>query len=267
MRRMSMLRSLVLLLLLACTPMVGAAPGSAGAAPASEARGSNKWPASGRIVFEVLRGENGLKLGEAQHVWEHDGRRYTMETVLETTGLAGMLYDFRYVQRSEGLVSNDGLRPTRFGVEQAGKEPEAARFDWKEGKVTIERRGRASDHPISSPDQDVLSVWHLVGVRKGRPPPAELTVVTGRTAAPATFAVLGDETITIPAGRIDALKVRVKARSGKLTIDLWLSKAHSLLPVRILMTDHKGEVLDQRAVSIDRSTARDTPDEGRHAQE
>jgi len=229
--------------------------------------GGGGWPTSGRIVFEVLRGENGVKLGEARHVWKHDGVRYTMETAVETTGLAGMLYDFNYVQHSEGLVRADGLQPIRFGVEQGGRAPEAASFDWKAGRVTIERRGRTREYPIRPMDQDALSVWHLIGVRNGRQPSVELTLVTGRAAAPATFEVIGHEAVRIPLGSIDALKVRVRARSGKLVMDMWLSQAHDLLPVRVLMTDHKGEVLDQRAISFDRDAARGAVHKERNAQE
>jgi hypothetical protein len=254
-----------LALLLACIT-VFADSGATGTTATPEGSGDGSWPETGRIVFEVLRGENGVKLGEAQHVWKHDGVRYTMETVVETTGLAGMLYDFRYVQHSEGLVRADGLQPIRFGVEQRGKAPEAASFDWKAGRVTIERRGRTREYPIRTMDQDALSVWHLIGVRNGRHPSGELTLITGRTAAPATFEVIGHEAVRIPLGSIDALKVRVRARSGKLVTDMWLSQAHDLLPVRVLMTDHKGEVLDQRAISLDRDTAHGGPHKGKNAE-
>jgi len=255
-----------LALLLACFTVL-ADSGATGTTAAPEGSGGGSWPEAGRIVFEVLRGENGVKLGEARHVWKHDGVRYTMETVVETTGLAGMLYDFSYVQHSEGLVRADGLRPVRFGVEQRGKAPEAASFDWKAGRVTIERRGRTRGYPIGELDQDVLSVWHLIGVRHGRQPSGELTLVTGRTAAPATFEVIGHETVRIPLGSVDALKVRVRARSGKLVMDMWLSTAHDLAPVRVLMTDHKGEVLDQRAVSFDSDAARAGTHKEKNAQE
>ncbi len=221
--------------------------------PASNAAG---WPVSGAIVFEVLRGENGLKIGEAHHSWRYGGQDYRMENALETTGLAAMLADFRYVQRSEGRVTVDGLRPDRFSVERQGREPESARFDRTKGIVAIERRGRVREHPIAADDQDVLSIWHLFGLQRGRSYPSEIGLVSNREAVQATIEVIGPEALRVPAGRMDTLKVRIAARSGKLRIDLWLSEAHDLLPVRILMTDDKGQVLDQRAMSIERSEAR-----------
>lgn len=209
------------------------------------------WPAGGEIVFEVLRGDGGMKLGEGVHRWKHDGRRYEMSTQLETTGLAAVLIDFRYTQRSEGRVIEAGLQPQLFSVDQRGREPERATFDWDAGSVLIERRkGRKETFALAKGDLDVLSVWHLVSLRGGRELPAELSLVNNRNAAPTTIEVVGRESLQLPVGRVDALHVKLRARSGKLAIDLWLSEAHAWMPLRILMQDDKGEVLDQRAISV-----------------
>lgn len=222
----------------------------ASAAAANEATPA-EWPREGEIRYDVMRGEGGVKLGEAVHTWEHDGRRYDMRTTVETTGLAGLLYSFRYVQRSEGVVHEDGLRPTSFRVEQNGREPENAAFDWTKREVLITRsKGRKTTAALSPGDQDVLSVWHLVGLRDGKDLPTELTLVTNRKAAVATMEVVGREVLQLPMGALDTLHVRLRADESSLAIDLWLSERHRLLPVRILMEDGKGEVLDQQAVAI-----------------
>lgn len=208
------------------------------------------WPESGQIRYDVLHGDGGIKLGEAEHRWQHDGHRYQMQTELQTTGLAGMLYNFHYVQHSEGLVEDGMLRPELFRVVQRGREPELARLDWSTLEATIERRGRVRTSPIAANDQDVLSVWHLFGLLQDRVIPQHLSVVTNRRVSPVAITLLDAERVRLPVGELATKRVRVAALSGKLTIELWLSEAHGLVPVRILMTDDKGEVLDQRAVSI-----------------
>lgn len=207
------------------------------------------WPDSGELVFDVMRGANGIKLGEARHAWSHDAGRYTMTLALETTGLAGMIYDFRYTQHSEGRVTSGGLQPERFDVTQSGRKPERAEFDWAARKVRVERKGQATYHALQSGDQDVLSVWHLFALAPDSVP-ERLLLVTNRRATPSTITALGQEPVAVPAGRFDARRFRVRADTGKLTIDLWLADAQATVPVRLLMTDDKGQVLDLQARTL-----------------
>lgn len=216
--------------------------------PAASAR-SPAWPEAGEIVFDVLKGADGIKLGEARHAWAHDAARYTMTLALETTGLAGMLYDFRYTQRSEGWITAEGLRPERFDVTQSGRKPERADFDWTAAKVRVERKGQATFHDLRAGDQDVLSVWHLFALA-GANVPEKLLLVTNRRAAPTTITRLAQERVVVPAGSFDAPRYRVRADTGKLTIDLWLAGGAQPVPVRLLMTDDKGQVLDLQARTL-----------------
>lgn len=208
------------------------------------------WATSGMIRYDVLRGDGGLKLGEAEHRWQQSGGRYEMQTTLETTGLAAVLYDFSYVQHSEGRIVEGRLRPELFRVVQRGRDPETARIDWDASKVVIERKGRVKEESVSEGDQDVLSVWHVLATSAGRALPASLSLVSNRRVSGASLSVIGQEMITLPAGTMEAQRVKLQARSGRLTIELWLAERHRLAPVRILMTDDKGEVLDMRAVDI-----------------
>lgn len=219
------------------------------------AAGLADWAPTGEIHYDVMRGENGLKLGEALHRWKHDGERYHMQTEVETTGLAGLLYSFRYVQTSEGSIVNGGLQPKRFRVEQSGRDIEQASFDWADKEVLIERsRGRSATHALEVGDQDVLSVWHLVALEGVDALRGELSLVTNRRVSEADVTVVGRESLRLPMGEVAAVRVTARARSGALKIDMWLSEQHDLLPVRILMEDDNGEVLDQQATRLSRGS-------------
>ncbi len=256
MRRRVVLLRVLGIAALAALPWLGVQTAEAAAVRAGTAGGALPgWPAAGRIDFEVRRGEGGMKLGEAHHRWSHDGSRYRMETVLETTGLAAMLVDFRYTQRSEGRISARGLVPEQFRVEQAGRAPESARFDWAAGTVAIERKGNVTEAPIRAGDQDLLSVWHLLAAAEGRAVPDEVNLVTNRRISAASVAMLERETVRLPMGTFPMQRYRVQAKSGKLTVDLWVSEAHEWVPLRIMITDDKGMVLDQRALSFDTGAA------------
>ncbi len=210
-----------------------------------------QWPREGRIAYKVLYGENGPQLGEARHAWSHDGSRYRMETVVETTGVAAMLYSFHYVQKSEGRVLASGLRPERFVVDRRGRKLEVAEFDWNALQVSIHRKSRVRTAELHPGDQDVLSLSHQIGAVAGSPRADKLTVVTSKVAEPSTVEVVGREQVRLPVGTIDAVRLKARADDGSLALDIWLDPGRHYLPVRVLMTDDKGEVLDQQAQSVE----------------
>lgn len=212
---------------------------------------TEKLPDEGKIQFQVIHGGTGLEVGEAEHRWRYSGERYQMSNSVKTTGVAAMLADFHYVQRSEGDVLQNALRPQRFIVDQRGRERESAEFDWADQTVLVTRRkNRQERYPLAEGDVDVLSVWHLAAVSGMDNLPKTLSAVNNRNSSPATLTRLGVKTIQLPMGAFEAQHVRLKASSEKLTIDLWLSSEHASLPLRVLLTDKKGKTLDLRATEV-----------------
>ena len=61
----------------------------------------------------------------------------------------------------------------------------------------------------------------------------------------------GKESLSLPIGKVETLRLRAHAEDGGLNIRIWLSVDHGLLPVRIRIEDEKGGVLDQRAAAIE----------------
>lgn len=209
------------------------------------------WPREGRIVYRVMMGDKGFEVGQATHQWSHDTRRYDMRVELKTTGVAALMRSFQYTQRSEGEVGDRGLRPQRFTVEQRGRASDAVDFDWEAGEATIRRGNRAPRTARILPgDQDVLSLWHQVGIVGANGLPATLTVLTNKSAKPALLEVVGPEGLRLPIGRLDTLRLRAQAEDGSLTIDIWLASRYGMLPVRIRIADDEGEVLDQQAIQL-----------------
>lgn len=209
-----------------------------------------RWPRRGDIRFRVMLGEPGFEVGEARHEWTHDRKRYQMSVSLETTGVVDLFRKLRYRQHSEGRVGPKGLQPDRFGVDQSGRKPESAEFDWDGGQVTMRRGDRTRTAPIEPGDQDVLSLWHQLGIVGVAGLPQELNVVSGKSAKRSVLEAVGVERPVLPIGQLEALRVRARALDGKLSIDIWLARDYGMLPVRIRIVDEKGEVLDQQAVEL-----------------
>lgn len=219
------------------------------------AEAAKAWPASGRIVYRVYYGDDGVPLGRTTHRWKHAAGRYRMQSLVETTGMAALFKDFRYLQRSEGTVSKGGLRPERYSVDQKGKPKQQARFDWKRGEVRIDRGDSHREAKITKGDQDVLSLWHQLARAPLDKAPGTLTVVTNKAAAVSVVRDMGVETLNLPMGEITARHMSVHSDDGNVKVDLWLAEGRNNLPVRIRIEDRKGEILDQQAERIELGVA------------
>jgi len=219
--------------------------------PAAAAAGFADPPATGSMRFDVHYGSQGFKVGSAQHSWSLADGRYELELELEARGLAG-LFGLQYRQHSRGLLSGAGLRPELFSVEQRGRKSEAAHFDWPAGRVSIRRDGaERRSGTLEAGAQDLLSLWHQAShvARNGRP--VSLQVITNKSVKDAVLEPDGKESLSLPIGKVETLRLRAHAEDGGLNIRIWLSVDHGLLPVRIRIEDEKGGVLDQRAAAIE----------------
>lgn len=237
----------ILVTVLMCLPLSHAGVAGAASPPAGQLP---ELARSGHVVFNVIYGSSGFRIGEARHEWHYDGDRYRLSLKLEAGGLIG-LAGFSYMQRSEGVVGPAGLKPTRFSVEQRGRKLEAAEFDWAAARVSLRRGGverrSAEIHPG---DQDVLSLWHQLRRVGATGEAVRMTVVTNKNAKPAELKRIGSGSLKLPLGRVDTVQLQARALDGSMTIDVWLAPKHQLLPVRIRIVDDDGGVLDQQAVKL-----------------
>ncbi len=228
-----------------------AAAAEPAAEPTPAATPADSWPARGGIVFRVFLGKSRFQVGESDHQWSHDGARYRMEVKVQTTGVAALIRGLRYLQRSEGEIGPQGLKPLHFAAEQEGKPPESAEFDWTGSRVSIRRDGQERrSAALGAGDQDVLSIWHQIGIIGAAGLPRTLTVASGKAAKTARLEAVGEESLRLPIGQLDTLRIQARAEDGSLTIDIWLARRYGMLPVRIRMSDGKGEELDQQAIRL-----------------
>lgn len=239
------MRALLARLALTACASLAALPAGAAAEPAAQ----------GHILYDVHYGSSGFKVGEARHDWKLEEGRYALTLALQAKGLAG-LFGLEYEQRSSGTVDAKGLRPVLFEVNQRGRKPERAEFDWAKGRVSIRRGGEERrSGEIRAGDQDLLSLWHQARKVAESGKPARFAVVTNKSIKQAVVEPRGEERLELAGEQLDTVRLHAFAEKDDLDIDIWLSRRHGLLPVRIRITDDKGGVLDQRASRIEAGAA------------
>ena len=212
--------------------------------PAAPTPARTALPGKGRQRYVITRGEGGFVIGHAVNSWEHDGFTYTLKNLTETTGLAAVFKPAQALQISRGEVTAEGLRPREFRHERmAGID--TASFDWV--RLVVAYAGR--EDAIAEGTQDMLSMYYQLVLLAPRSGAVEMPIATGRKLENYRFEVIGEETLSLPAGERRA--VRLRTRSGNDNIEIWLpvgdGAAARGMPLRIRFTDRKGEIYDQTA--------------------
>jgi hypothetical protein len=201
-------------------------------------------PGKGSLRYVITKGASGsgMTVGQSVHTWEHDGLRYTLHSVSETTGLAALFKPARVVQISRGEVTNNGLRPTDFRHERADGSADTASFDHVRHIVAYAGREESQGEGM----QDMLSLYYQLVLMGVTPQMAsvELPVATGRKLERYRFERMGEETIKLSDGS-DHATVHLGAKSGNDRIEVWIAPGSRSLPIKIRYIDRNGEIFDQ----------------------
>ena len=177
-------------------------------------------------------------------LWLHDGKTY--DARLE---VSAFLLGSR-VQTSRGLITPEGLAPTRFADKVRSEV--AAHFERDKGKVIFS--ANTPEVALQAGAQDQLSIFvqlaSLIGGEPGRYPKGtilEMQAVGPRDAETWRFVVDGEELLQLPGGEQATLKLtRVPQKTYDLTVELWLAPALGYLPARIRLTQNNDDFIDQQ---------------------
>lgn len=201
-------------------------------------------PGRGRARFLVTRGEGGFIIGQASYTWEHDGIRYRLGNLIETTGLAALFRPAQSRASSEGEITAAGLRPARFRQERVGGV-DVASFDWADRAISYADRR----DPLADGTQDLLSMYFQLVLLAPTRGAVEMPIATGRKLESYRFEVLGEETLELEGGERRAIHLR--ARGGGDSIEIWMAAGAGGnargMPLKIRFIDRKGEIFDQIA--------------------
>lgn len=211
--------------------------------------------ARARLVFDLYYGDSLTLVGEVEQRFERDGERYVATSVAEAVGFVGLFLGGRHVQRSEGRIGPQGLVPERYSVqERKAREPEHAIYDWANGVVRFERKGRVRETPLKPGAQDVLSAVHQLHYLQPFEPGWHMEVATSRKLESMLFMNMGYEEVETALGSTLAVHIRREDLDGDLT-EVWLDPQRYFLPVRVYNRNRHGHVLVQilREASFERA--------------
>jgi len=208
-----------------------------------------KVPGQVAIEYQIVR--KGGVAGVEHHRYEvkADGS-YVLTSLAEAKGLLALaLSDL--VQRSEGQVTAQGLRPSSYQY-QYGKNVDKAQrasFDWQGRQLTMETGSRKQTVALQEGTQDLMSfMYQFMFV-----PPLQdlqLAVTNGKKLKVYNYGFEGEETLTTKMGPLRTLHIGKSGSDGEEKTDMWLAADYHYLPVKISKTEKDGTVTERIATHL-----------------
>lgn len=182
---------------------------------------------------EYRVGRSGMEVGRARVRLEPHARGWRYESVTEAQGLLALFVDGPVVERTLLEAHGDGLRP----LEYHHREPDSdarVRFDWGAGEARVDSPDGARTIPLEPGTRDQFSAMLAVmqALAAGDTEVRFPGIDDEGEREPLAFVAEGRETIEVPLGRYEVVRVR-RIREGKRTTVTWLAPELDWLPVRV----------------------------------
>jgi Protein of unknown function (DUF3108) len=192
------------------------------------------------LTYRAFLGTRGFFIGDAVYRLEHSANQYKISTVGEARGLAALLFRGQGKATSEGAITATGLQPNTYSIERTHNyRRESATFDWETGMVILNDDKAL---PLELPTFDPLAViWQFYFAPPGQED-AEFNIATTRKIYHYIFHRVGNETVTLPFGEVDAQIWKRQTGDGGLEAQIWLAPSLHYVAVKVRLSNDRATV-------------------------
>lgn len=208
-------------------------------------------PRSITATYQLNKG--GQQIGVMSETFRQTDDRYQLESVTTATGVYALFAKGKIRLLSSGDVTPAGLRPSHFEHHRGAdaKKNILADFNWDKHTLTLAYDGKSENAELKPGTQDRISLLYQFAFQPPRGEEIALHMTTGRHLNLYRYKVVGNETLTTPAGRFETVHL-VKLREGDEDgTEIWLAKERHYFPVRIVIEEHKGARMEQEITRLD----------------
>lgn len=211
-----------------------------------------------RAVYQVSAA--GLTLGRMTVSLERQDSGYVYSKDTETEGLMALFRDDHMQERSEGVLANGRVQPqTYFYLHERSKGDRREEMQIGEGMARGSYRDRDFERAVPADVQDRASMelYLMQALQEGRKDVTVPVMERGKLKS-YHFRVEAQETVEVPAGEYDTLRVRILRETNPQVTVIWLAQQLHYLPVRI---EHQEDEDETPVVSVLQAltSANDTP--------
>ncbi len=211
------------------------------------------------LVYDVTR--NGQPFATVTESYKQSEHQYHIVSVTKGLGVYALLGERKLT--SDGVVTAEGLKPNHFELRQGdnAKKWLATDFDWVNNKLNMTIKDAVETAPLLTGTQDLVSYLYqfmFESLAKNNQADIVINVATGKKLKPYTFKVAThDETLTLAAGSFKSTQLSSVQENNQENSDasrddrqIWLANEQYNLPIRLIMHDGKGGVIEQNLKSL-----------------
>ncbi len=192
--------------------------------------------------------------GEINEVMEinhaHGGHSYSINSEAQATGVFKLIEPSSIVRHSEGIITKQGLRPSRAYEKHGKKEPSLAEFDWKNHTIMLQQKGHQVQEKLPEGTLDRLSLSYNFMFTSLSKHYVERHVTNGNHLRLSRYKVT-KEIISTPIGEMETIVLtRQEDKNSKLKRKLWLAPSNHMLPVRIVSVEDNGREIEKIVTGI-----------------
>lgn len=194
------------------------------------------WAQPYEAVYEASYGPLGMAK-VTYRLEKTGGEEWLFQSSAEAVGWLSWLYSDQLSERSHFRLLGDNIVPLAYSARRQGgetEEQETVRFNPTESTALADDRGTPPvqlDLPPGAVDRMLLQLVLRREIAEGRSQ-VRISFVDGDEVERYAFAVTGEESVRVPAGRYQTVRVERTDKSKKSTV-FWLAPALGHLPVRL----------------------------------
>jgi hypothetical protein len=161
---------------------------------------------------------------------------YLYESRRTPTQLVSWLFKDKLHETSRGTLAGNSVRPDKYHYRRSGGRERTAElsFDWQTMTVSnqVEDSRWEMEIPAGTLDKLASQLAMMLALRAGE---TEITfnIADGGKLKEYRFRVVGQETLELPAGTFETVKITKLRKNKKRETYIWCAPALSYLPVRI----------------------------------
>ena len=200
----------------------------------------------------------GLTLGSTRLSFQSTPNgRYTYNSTSGVGGFLSWLSKEHVRESSRGRLNAGDIRPDEYRFHRTGDRGNRVvwvSFDWQNGKAinTVDGKAWQMDIQPETLDKLIVQVAIMQQLQAG-PSDLEFSIADGGKPKRYSIFMRGEETVAVPAGEFDTVRIEQKAENTQRKTILWAAPKLDYLPVKIMREESSGAVYYSVLENVSRS--------------